>query len=309
MDGPAGNAGARAHPSDEELSAFVDGVLAREDSRRVVEHVEGCAPCSRRRVELARAAGLLRSATVDPVDVMTRRRLIDHALEASEPLAEATPGPSRFGQWFGHPATAAVAAVAAAVFVVIGFISFDRPGDGGSDSKGAKDSLAAAQAAAEGHFLGNIGEIGDPKRLRSAIADAATGESQAANEAELGEQREGVTSPAAGDAAPLTSPASELPAESNGDAESKRQDDSSTTQSDREAVGRCAQTTQLSLDSTVDEGEGAFKSTLTFSAVGAYQGSAAVILVYTTPSGGQQIFVVARDDCTILSFQGSPATP
>ncbi len=304
---PADNTGAPTHSSDEELSAFVDGALDADGNDRVVAHVASCAQCSQRRVELTRTAGLVRSATVDPVDEPTRQRLIDQAMGASE----AMPASRRSGRWFGHPATAAVAAVAAAVFVVVGFISFDRPRDGGSDAKSADDSLAAAQAAAQGHFLGDIGEIGDPKRLRSAIADAATGEDQATGEMELGEEPAGGSTSLAGSATPFAAPASELPAasEAPSDAQPDRRSDNAPTDSDREAVGHCAQVTQLSLDATVDKGEGAFRSTLTFSAVGTYQNAAAVILVYTTPSGGQQIFVVARDDCTILSFQGSRAAP
>ena len=194
--------------------------------------------------------------------------------------SEATPGPRRSGQWFGHPATAAIAAVAAAVFVVVGFISFDRPGDSGSGAKSAGDSLAVAEAAAQGHFLGDIGEIGDPKRLRSAIAEAATGDGAATDSAEL---------------APESGGNSSLP----------------STDSDREAVGHCAQVTQLSLDAAADKdgSEGGFTSTLTFSAVGKYKNAPAVILVYTTKSGGQQVFVVARNTCTILTFQGTPGSP
>lgn len=314
------NINSHDHLADEEISAFVDGALDADESDRVVErrageHMAGCPQCSARRVELARAAGMVRAASIPPVDELTRQRMIDQALRSF-----GTAGVERrSGRWFAHPATAAVAAAAAAVFIAVGVISFDRPENRDSVAKSGSANEALATEAPMGQFLGDIGEVGEPDQLRAAIAGVATGaeglSATVASPTSTITEFKG-TSPTDKDGVqPLGAPSSYSEAEAGKRLKepSADADAAAKTDADRDAARHCAQVTQLSIDTAGDligDGSNAqFSSELTFSAVGTSKGAAVVILVYTTKEGGQQIFVVARGDCTILSFLGTPGSP
>lgn len=306
-DKPIDPTDSHAHLSNEEISAFVDGAVDvgapnTDEGDRIVQHLAGCAQCSERRVELARTAAIVRTISVEPLDELTRQRMIDQALRAFE-----TTGMGRgVGRWFAHPATVAIAAAAAAVFIAVGVISFDRPGDRSSK---AKNDAASANASV-GQFLGDIGEIGEPEQLRSAIANTATEAGALAAMTDSSAEPNGSSATPDNGASPFATPHAAAPTSSD-NAEARSRIAGPADDADRDAARRCAHVTQLSIDTADDligdESDAEFSSELTFSAVGTHKGAAVVILVYTTKSGGQQIFVVAREDCTILSFLGTPS--
>src|SRR5919198_5049063 len=102
-----------SHLDDEALSATLD---APEDSEEAMPtHLAGCAECAQRRRQLAAARAALATAPVEPLDELTRRRLLSRAVAQSTGEA-----PSR--QRLRHPALAG--GIAAAIFAVLMAVPF-----------------------------------------------------------------------------------------------------------------------------------------------------------------------------------------
>jgi hypothetical protein len=152
MDQPA------AHLDDEALSAAVDGVL--DDG---ADHLDACADCRARRDHLAAARQALLGAPVEPVDDLTRRRLLAAALDEADPATKPRP-------WYLRPALGGIAAAVAVALVATPFL-LDR-------EQTSRDLTAASEAPATAPFLGDLGDVSDPATLRAAFdPQAAAGTS------------------------------------------------------------------------------------------------------------------------------------
>ena len=144
------------HPSDEELSAAIDG---RPDEAAVAAgaHAAACPRCTYRMEAMRGVAGLL--ATPPPVDEFFRERAIAAAVR-QRPEQRST---RRLGVLLG--AAAAVLALLVAVPVLLG-------GDDGKDvdtaARGAGDATESADAGAAA--LADLGEFSDGNALRAALA-------------------------------------------------------------------------------------------------------------------------------------------
>src|ERR687885_382622 len=98
-----------SHLDDEALSATLDAPEGSEEA--MPAHLAGCAECAQRRRRLAAARAALATAPVEPLEELTRRRLLSRAV--AESTGEA---PSR--QRLRHPAlTGGIAAALLALLV------------------------------------------------------------------------------------------------------------------------------------------------------------------------------------------------
>lgn len=145
------------HLHDEVLSASVDG----EADAAARDHLAGCAACVTRRDRLAETRATLRAAPVEPVDEVTRRRI----------LAAATSGPvvaaGRRQAWHRRPILAGgVAAVLLALLAAVPFLT-------GDDSAGTTAGTTALELAG-GEFLGDLGELSDPSALTARLGRRST---------------------------------------------------------------------------------------------------------------------------------------
>jgi hypothetical protein len=183
------------HLDDEILSAFLDGD-ADGAGLDAAAHLRACDRCAGRQAELAGARAALVAAPVEPLDELTRRRLVAAALAAREapPAGEAPAAVTPIGRsrWAGrHRAlVGSAAAVVLAVLVGVPFVV----GNGGS----GRDRTLTAQAPlrdSAGSFIGDLGDLSDRDRLRLRLSGVA-GDTYAAAPAEAG------PSPAAGAATP-----------------------------------------------------------------------------------------------------------
>jgi len=180
------------HLEDEILSALLDGDADGEPD--AAAHLRACDRCSGRQAELAGARAALAAAPVEPLDELTRRRLVAAALAAAEPASEAgvrAVAPIGRSRWAGrHPALiGSAAAVVLALLVGVPFV-VDNGGSG-------RDQTLTAQAPLQNSadsFLGDLGDLSDRDRLRLRLS--GVNESYAVVPPEAG------PSPAAGAASP-----------------------------------------------------------------------------------------------------------
>jgi hypothetical protein len=158
------------HLDDGILSALLDGDPA-EAGPEVDAHIAACDRCAERRAELAAARAALAGAPVEPLDELTRRRLVAAALRAGADAAVSSgrsgPGTSEGSRWARrHPAfVGSAAAVVLAVLVGIPFVV----GHGGSQAEKTLSAAAPAPDAVHqsvGAFLGDLGDLSDQDRLR-----------------------------------------------------------------------------------------------------------------------------------------------
>lgn len=282
-----------SHLDDDALSASLDGAL--EDSAGQ-HHLAGCATCAARRDQLDAARSALAAAPVEPVDELTRRRLVATA------LAEAGPAALRRA-WYQRPALAGgVAAVLLALFAAVPFMT------GGDTSGGDEQAATAALNAAGSEFLGDLGDLSDPSALRErfgaqrslALSEEAksAGESEATGGSGAAGAPEAVSSPAppapaagrpaAAPAAPTPSPATDAAAETY--AQTTR-DDVDGAGLDRTVADACARTLA---------GGPARGSQLMAVATGTYEGAPAIVAVFNDERGATA-YVAARDGCRLLT--------
>lgn len=339
------------HLSDELLSSLLDGLpdaavevdgargtggdpptmaaRAAKGSVDAAAHLRACDRCARRQAELAGARSALAAAAVDPLDDLTRRRLVATALAAAEPAPAgeaptAAAVPIGRGRWARrHPGlVGSAAAVVLAVLVGVPFV-LDNGGPGGGGTLTAQAPLESASP-----FLGDLGDLSDRDRLRLRLSGAMS-DTYAAPPSEAG------PSPAAGapTAAPLadgspgagglaskpgdlvtTTPAPASPAAgsrsagrqtggsdgaSQGTAESQAADAAATKEGfadddqaarDRADADRCV---AALLDGPARGGR------LIRSGTGTYQGRPAVVASFEL-SGGTVAFITDRSDCRVL---------
>ncbi|MBI2168465.1 MAG: zf-HC2 domain-containing protein [Actinobacteria bacterium] len=149
------------HLGDEVLSAHADGALGTAERDQAIEHLDACPSCAERARALAEASALIRKAKPEPVDEVTRRRMISRALEAT---------PS------GQPASldrrvriAGLATIAAAVVTVVGMVAFIGDGDKGAETAASSGVLPIG----EEEIFADVGELDDPESLRDLLEDAA----------------------------------------------------------------------------------------------------------------------------------------
>ncbi len=166
-----------AHLDDEVLSALLDGDIAAggaEGDSDAAAHLRACDRCTGRQAELAAARAALATAQVEPIDELTRRRLVAAALQATgEAPAVDAAVPLRRARWGSrHPAlVGSAAAVVLAVLVGVPFVI----GNDGSDNDTTLSARAPqALSEAAGSFLGDLGDLSDRDRLRLRLSGGGT---------------------------------------------------------------------------------------------------------------------------------------
>ncbi len=281
-----------SHLDDDALSASLDGALEAGAGR---SHLDGCAVCSARRDLLEAARTALASAPVEPVDELTRRRLVAAALDAAGLV-------SRRPAWYQRPALAGgVAAAILALLVAVPFVT-------GGDSNDSDRSSTAALEMAGGEFLGDLGDLSDPAALRQRFGDQraltfsddtqASGGANAAPGAGSVTASKGAAPPQApvtGEGQPAASPspqpAADAAAESTTQLDQAARDEADGTGLDRTVADACAR--------TLAEGP-ARGANLLAVATGTYQGSPAVVAVFAD-GDATTAYVAARDGCKLLT--------
>jgi hypothetical protein len=164
----------QAHPTDEQLSASLDG---HDDG--AAAHALDCEACQARLAELRSVIALV--AQVPPVDEVARERALALALDTpmAPDIGLARPGQSRVR---GGRAGVWLAAAAAVVLVLLAVPLLTRDGD--HDQVASRDSAeevsktadgsGGATGASGGGLLngGDLGEFSDPSKLRDVVAPA-----------------------------------------------------------------------------------------------------------------------------------------
>ena len=287
-----------SHLDDETLSGAIDGVV---DEAGTV-HLSACAECTRRRDELSRARAALAGASVEPLDELTRRRLVAAAV-----AARGTPARSR--PWYARPALAGAAA--AAVLVVLVAVPMLSGRDDANLAATAESDLAT------GTYLGDLGDLSDPALLRQRLLGLAAGEEAAtmaaeAPEAHLAEDSSGgasagmpVPGAAPAPAAPVPDAFRDVPAGavSSPPAAPEALDATSGPVERRDGAEKSAV-----LDRAVTEqcttalaGGPARGATLVAVAGGTYEGTPAVVAAFAADDGTSTAYIAARDDCRLLT--------
>jgi hypothetical protein len=168
---------------DELLSAELDGELesaARDlgiDPEEVAVRIAATPGAESRRRALADGA---RSLAVEPLDDLTRQRLLGAVRTGREPLdalptRHAGPAATRSGQW------QRVLAVAAAVLVVVGAASVivSLGGEDGTDDSAAGNAESVEDAAGGDHDVRSYKrDVGDPANLEQILRAPAGAASQ-----------------------------------------------------------------------------------------------------------------------------------
>lgn len=171
------------HLDDEVLSALLDGDAAGDPADAAVldaaAHVRACDRCTGRQAELAGVRTALAGASVEPVDELTRRRLVAAALTAGageQAGRESVALPSGRSRWLArHPALiGSAAAVVLGLLVGVPFVIDGEP-SGEKSTTLAAGAPEASQALA-GPFLGDLGELSDRETLRQRLASRRTGD-------------------------------------------------------------------------------------------------------------------------------------
>ena len=278
-----------SHLDDDALSASLDGTLEDGAGR---SHLDGCAVCSARRDQLEAARTALASASVEPVDELTRRRLVAAALDAAGLV-------SRRPAWYQRPALAGgVAAAILALLVAVPFVTGDRQS---ADHAG---SDTAALELAGGEFLGDLGDLSDPAALRERFGAqrslAFSNETQASGGANSAPgaatksappQAPVAGTPAVEAHSPSPQPASDSAAESSPQLDATAGGEADRAGLDRTVADACAR--------TLAEGP-ARGANLLAVATGTYQGSPAVVAVFAD-GDATTAYVAARDGCKLLT--------
>jgi hypothetical protein len=318
------------HLSDEILSALLDGdpeiSVAALGNVDAAAHLRACDRCAGRQAELAGARAALAAAPVDPLDELTRRRLVATALAAAESApAGAAPAASAVpigrGRWARrHPGL--VGSAAAAVLAVLVGVPFvlDNGAPGGGEALTAQAPLESA-----GPFLGDLGDLSDRDRLRLRLSGVVS-------DSYASPPSEAAPSPAAGapTAAPLAdgSPAAGALASKPGDVvattlapvagsrSSGRQTDGSDAASKEAAESQAADTASANEGFSYDDQSARDRADtdrcvaalldgparggrLVRSGTGTYQGRPAIVASFEL-SGGTVAFVTDRADCRVL---------
>ena len=318
------------HLSDEILSALLDGAAEEGDGTGVdvAAHLRACDRCAGRQSELAGARAALAAAPVEPLDELTRRRLVAGALAAAE-QAHATEAPAAATVPIGrarwarrHPGLiGSAAAVVLAVLVGVPFV-LDNGGPGGGETLTAQAPLDLASP-----FLGDLGDLSDRSRLRLRLSGAGN-DTYGSPPAEAG------PSPAAGYSAPAPMAgagpgagglASDAAASTTTISPESPVADSGSRNAGRPTSGasasKSAQESPAAERATADEGFAGNQSArdqadtdacvralldgparggrLIRSGTGTYQGRPAIVASFDI-SGGSEAFITDRSTCEVL---------
>jgi hypothetical protein len=169
------------HLDDETLSALLDGDAAESDGGSVdaAAHLRACDRCSGRQSELAGVRAALAAAPVEPLDELTRRRLVAGALQAiGDPAAggpaDAPISVGRAGTRWAQRHTALIGSAAAVVLAVLVGVPFVL----GNDKSTQEHTALSAQAPealdeSAGTFLGDLGDLTDRQNLRLRLSGVA----------------------------------------------------------------------------------------------------------------------------------------
>jgi len=190
------------HLDDEVLSALLDGPAGPDAADpEAAAHLRACDRCTGRRAELAAARAALAAAPVDPLDELTRRRLLAGALQVAAD-APAPMSPAARSRWAPRH-RAVIGSAAAVLLAVLAGVPFVVGHGGGSPAEKTL-SAAAPNAAREsaGAFYGDLGDLSDRDHLRLRLNGAGANDTAAYVPGEPG------PAPAAGapTAAPVPAP-------------------------------------------------------------------------------------------------------
>ena len=315
------------HLDDEVLSALLDGDAAGDaGDSDVAAHLRACDRCAARQAELADARTALADAPVEPVDELTRRRLLAGALQAAEEdrtgLSVAAPAPGR-ARWLSrHPGlVGSAAAVMLAVLVGIPFVIGNDNKSHDADSTLAAEAPSAGAGELAGAFLGDLGDLSDRERLRLRLTGAPGTDSFAYAPQEPG------ASPAAGAPAPQPVPAAApvsgglastttvagsptaARTRGGGSAEKAASTPSGGTAAEDSATGsaaaaqtdpQAASRDRADIDACVAAllNGPARGGRLTASGTGVFQDRPAIVAVFEL-SGGRVAFIADRTGCTV----------
>lgn len=158
------------HLDDETLSAMLDSVAGEGHERAAAAHLAACDLCAGRQAELRAAQAALATVPVEPLDELTRRRLVAAALQSTEEGPAVASGVATLrsagrGRWLQrHPALiGSVAAVLLGLLVGVPFVVGD--GDGSDRTLSAQGPGELSDQSA-GTFLGDLGDLADQDGLR-----------------------------------------------------------------------------------------------------------------------------------------------
>ena len=268
------------HLDDEALSALLDGEPPDAPGDPAA-HTRTCPTCSARLDALSGARAALRAARPDPLDEVTRRRLVDRAAAATASTrvartrARSVPTTRTLFLRLGTAAAAVVAVLVAATVM-------NRGGSGDEAASPARDGAGSefAQGLPPDVVTGDLGAIDDPEAIRSFLARSEQSSAGAAAQAG-GTARE--SDDAASDDRSLESPAAAAPQAAPTGGFSSVQ------------LQRCADATAAARP------EG---SRLSLAGTGTFKGAQVMVLGYRDPATDRVlVLVVQPDDCAILSFQ------
>lgn len=311
------------HLDDEILSALLDGDAADEAHAPAIDaaaHLRACDRCAGRQGELAAARATLAGAPVEPVDELTRRRLMAAALGAAgeEPASGVAPLAARTRSRWASRHTALIGSAAAVVLALLVGVPFVVGNDGKS---GDADTSLAAQAPPDASqesasaYLGDLGDLSNRESLRVRLTSGQLSDTYAYAPMEPG------PSPAAGapSPAPVASPApmsGGLASTTTGVATAGKRSgggsggasaekatsapasDSATSnaQAGDDAASRDRADTDACVAALLDGP--ARGGRLTASGTGTFENRPAIVAVFDL-SGGRVAFVADRDGCAV----------
>lgn len=283
------------HAGDELLSAHLDDAVEGEERVALEEHLDACDPCQARLALLGAHSSDLR---VEPLDDVTRRRLVGTALSAFDDRVVAPR--HRPPAWWQSPRLLAAAMVA--LLLAIGLTTVLSQGGDDADSAATRAQGSDASAIPDDVVVGHIGAFDDPATLRNYLGTelhAATGGAAGETSAESsdsddtsGTADEGADQVDGSDAPAEESPAPVEAAPTAGDRSFQLAPDPDARVDAERCLGALG-------DAMPTDAEIALVAT------GTFQDERAVALVFET-DGRFAAFVAARDDCTILAFQSFP---
>src|SRR5581483_3992658 len=271
------------HLDDGTLSALLDGDAG--DGPDAAAHLRACDRCAARQAELAGARAALAAAPVEPLDELTRRRLVGTALRAADPAA---PGDGRLPGAAGrhrrlprHPAlVGSAAAVVLALLVGVPFVLGDLSG---RDQLRLRLSGSAGNSAERNFATSAPGQPAAPASGGATPADAPLAAPTpagppGAETTTLGPQAAvGGSAGAAKSAAPAA--------------------DTYSGPEQQAAVDRARADTDACVAALLDGP--ARGGRLTRSGTGTYRGRPAVVAAFEL-SGGTVAFVTDRSGCAVL---------
>ena len=307
------------HLADEILSALLDGDAAADANAPAVEaaaHVRACDRCAGRQGELAAARAALAEAPVEPVDELTRRRLMAAALGAAgeAPAGDGTVLPARARSRWASRHTALIgsaAAVVLALLVGVPFVVGDDSKSGDADTTLAAQAPPGASEESASAYLGDLGDLSDREHLRVRLTSGQPSDTYAYTPMEPG------ASPAAGalSPAPVASPAPLSGGlASTTTAAGKRSSGGSGSSAEKAASAPAADAATTNAQATDDAASRDRADTdacvaslldgparggrLTASGTGTFENRPAIVAVFDL-SGGQVAFVADRDGCVV----------